>query len=89
MLNAGFEPNIILQDASSQGREIPVISDIERIKKIIEVVEFIGDKFENVFPPAQPSPNSGSTREIANFNEKFEISNGDIDTTTIKTNAAL
>lgn len=76
--------NIISQDFSSQGRDIPVISDIERIKKIVEIVEFLGDKIENVFPPAQPSPDLGSTREISSFNEKFEKSNEEIEITTMR-----
>jgi len=31
-------------------RQIPVISDIERIKKIVEILEFIGEKVGSVIP---------------------------------------
>lgn len=38
-------------------KQIPVISDIERIKKIIEIIEFVGEKVGDVIEKL-PTPQS-------------------------------
>lgn len=36
--------NCQMSSTDPEGRQIPVISDIERIKKVVEIIEFVGEK---------------------------------------------
>lgn len=36
--------NCQMNSENPVGRQIPVISDIERIKKVVEIIEFVGEK---------------------------------------------
>ncbi|CAG9807978.1 unnamed protein product [Chironomus riparius] len=40
-------------DINQEERQIPVISDIERIKKVIEIIEFVGEKVGDLFDKIQ------------------------------------
>lgn len=48
------------EDTADQGssKQIPVISDIERIKKVIEILEFVGEKVDGIL---QVSPAAESS----------------------------
>lgn len=64
------------QQMSDSSKQIPVISDIERIKRIIEIIEFVGDKVGAIVDTL-PAPSTGSVgiaeRRIArNDTDKIE-----------------
>ena len=40
-------------DIIEEERQIPVISDIERIKKVIEIIEFVGEKVGDLLDKIQ------------------------------------
>jgi len=43
----------ISENINEEERQIPVISDIERIKKVIEIIEFVGEKVGDLFDKIQ------------------------------------
>jgi hypothetical protein len=45
------------KDDTPDVKQIPVISDIERIKKVIEIIEFVGDKVGDILDNL-PTPQS-------------------------------
>lgn len=50
--------NPINEVAFDEGKQIPIISDIERIKKIIQVVEFVGEKLGEIIDNKVEVPTS-------------------------------
>jgi hypothetical protein len=42
-----------MNTTNPEGRQIPVISDIERIKKVIEIIEFVGEKVGDLIDKIQ------------------------------------
>lgn len=60
-------------------KQIPIISDIERIKKVIEILEFVGDKVGVILeslpvPQAQTSLSEVETPEKRKSNNKTSSS---------------
>lgn len=51
--------NCQMNSTNPEGRQIPVISDIERIKKVVEIIEFVGEKvgelIDKLDVPSSPS----------------------------------
>lgn len=43
----------ISDNINEEERQIPVISDIERIKKVIEIIEFVEEKVGDLFDKIQ------------------------------------
>lgn len=54
-------------------RQIPVISDIERIKKIVELLEFFGEKVGTILEnlPAPQSLTSGGAEKTGSGGGKY------------------
>lgn len=44
-----------------ESKQIPVISDIERIKKVVEIIEFVGEKVGELIDKIEVPPPQGST----------------------------
>lgn len=66
-----------MEDSSKQ---IPVISDIERIKRIIEIIEFVGDKVgaiaDNLPAPSAGSVSTAERRIARNDTDKIDNDSG-------------
>lgn len=57
-LQASKEEEII-----TGAKQIPVISDIERIKKVVEILEFVGEKVGVILENLQSAPQTSSDYE--------------------------
>jgi hypothetical protein len=63
-------------------KQIPVISDIERIKKVIEIIEFVGGKVGDIIDNL-PTPQSlveDSPTEAMTENEKRNAEDTNVNT---------
>lgn len=47
--------NCQMNDTFPEGKQIPVISDIERIKKVVEIIEFVGEKVADLIDKLEVS----------------------------------
>lgn len=68
----GFQAS---DDSNSDSKAIPVISDIERIKKVIEIIEFVGGKVDQVLeklPTPESMKSDTDQRGAANGSEAVE-----------------
>lgn len=66
------------KDTSNISKQIPVISDIERIKKVIEIIEFVGDKVGDVLDNLQALTERNSIETRTTLSETL-----DTETTTV------
>jgi hypothetical protein len=57
---------------NDESKQIPVISDIERIKKVIEIIEFVGDKVGDLIDKIAITPT-----EPANDQEAYDYRNSE------------
>jgi hypothetical protein len=74
-----------LAEQQQETKQIPVISDIERIKKVIEILEFVGGKVDDILeslpvPQSQTSHISPPETE-ANKNINTEETTAVVNTT--------
>lgn len=60
--------------SSLSPKQIPIISDIERIKKVIEILEFVGDKV-GVILESLPDPQAQTSLNGVETSEKRTASN--------------
>lgn len=68
------------QEMEDSSKQIPVISDIERIKRIIEIIEFVGDKVgaivDNLPAPSAGSVSTAERRIARNDTDKIDNDSG-------------